>query len=56
MSPATVHQRLVGRALTGKYELFRGLGGGLAILGLILFVVALGGDGAPRAWQAFHVH
>jgi hypothetical protein len=56
MSPATVHHRLVERALTGKYELFRGLGGGLAILGLILFILALGGDGAPRAWQAFHVN
>jgi hypothetical protein len=56
MSPATVHQRLVERALTGKYELFRGLGGGLAILGLILFILALGGDGAPRAWHAFHVN
>jgi len=56
MSPGTIHQRLVERALTGKYDLFRGVGGGLAVLGLILFVVALGSDAAPRAWQLFHVN
>jgi Ni/Fe-hydrogenase subunit HybB-like protein len=56
MSPATIHQRLVERALTGKYELFRGLGGGLAILGLILFVMSLRSDEAARAWQLFHVN
>jgi hypothetical protein len=56
MSPATVHQRLVERALTGKYDLFRGLGGGLAALGLILFVTALLSDQAGRAWQLFHVN
>ena len=56
MSPGTVHQRLIERALAGKYDLFRGLGGGLAVLGLILFIVALGSDDAPRAWQLFHVN
>ena len=52
----TVHQRLVDRALTGKYELFLGVGGGLAVLGLILFLMSLGGEDAPRAWQLFHVN
>jgi hypothetical protein len=52
----TVHQRLVDRALTGKYELFLGVGGGLAVLGLILFLMSLGGGDAPRAWQLFHVN
>ena len=52
----TVHQRLVERALTGKYELFLGVGGGLAVLGLILFLMSLGGGDAPRAWQLFHVN
>ena len=56
MSPATVHQRLVERALTGKYDAFRGIGAGLAILGLILMVLALGSDAAPRVWQLFHVN
>ena len=56
MSPGTIHQRLVERALTGKYDLFRGVGGGLAVLGLILFVMALGSDAAPRAWHLFHVN
>ena len=28
MSPGTIHQRLVERAVAGKYALFLGLGGG----------------------------
>ncbi len=56
MSPGTVHQRLVERSLTGTYRAFLGIGGGLAGLGLILFILALGGDEAARAWQLFHVN
>jgi hypothetical protein len=56
MSPGTVHHRLVERSLTGKYGLFVGIGSGTAILGLILFVLALTGDDAVRAWQLFHVN
>ncbi len=56
MNPRTVHSRLVERALSGKYDLFLGVGGGLAILGLILFIGALGGEDAERAWQFFHVN
>ncbi|MGH7578714.1 MAG: hypothetical protein ACREM9_00970 [Gemmatimonadales bacterium] len=56
MSPGTVHQRLVARALSGKYDLLLGLGGGLAGLGLILFIMALRGEDAARAWQLFHVN
>ena len=56
MSPGTIHARLVDRALTGRYELFLGVGGGLAILGLFLFVQSLLGEGADRAWQLFHVN
>ncbi len=56
MSPGTIHQRLVERALAGKYELFLGLGGGLTVLGLILFVTALNGEDAIRALQLFHVN
>ncbi len=56
MSPGTVHQRLVERSLVGKYGAFMGIGGGCAGLGLILFVLALTGDDAARAWQLFHVN
>ena len=48
MSP-TLHERLVQRSVAGRYDLFLGLGGGLAILGLILFVSALGAGQTPTA-------
>jgi hypothetical protein len=56
VSRGTVHQRLVERALTGKYGLFLGVGGGCAALGFILFIMALSGEDAVRAWQLFHVN
>jgi hypothetical protein len=48
----------VQRAVAGRYELFLGVGAGLAILGLILFVQSLlaGPASADRAWQLFHVN
>jgi hypothetical protein len=56
MNP-TLHERLVQRSLAGRYELFLGVGAGLTILGLILFVGALrGADTADRAWHLFHVN
>ncbi len=56
MNP-TLHERLVQRSLAGRYDLFLGVGGGLTILGLILFVGALrGADTADRAWHLFHVN
>ena len=56
MNP-TLHERLVQRSLAGRYDLFLGLGGGLTVLGLILFVGALrGADTADRAWHLFHVN
>jgi hypothetical protein len=53
-----LHQRLLQRALAGRYELFLGVGAGLAILGLILFLQSLsaGDASAQRAWQLFHVN
>ena len=51
--------RAAGRSasLAGRYDLFLGLGGGLAILGLILFVRAARRPAtADRAWQLFHVN
>jgi hypothetical protein len=55
MSP-TLRERLIQRAVAARYDLFLGVGAGLAILGLILFVQALAGDAADRAWQLFHVN
>lgn len=55
MTP-TLHQRLVQRAVAGRYPLFLGLGGGLAILGAILFVQSLRTGDAARTWQLFHVN
>lgn len=56
MSPSPIHRRLVERSLAGRYDVFLGVGGGLAILGLILFVTALAGVNADRAWHLFHVN
>ncbi len=57
MSPA-LRERLVQRAVAGRYDLFLGVGAGLAILGLILFAQSLTADdaSAQRAWQLFHVN
>jgi hypothetical protein len=57
MTP-TLHDRLVQRAVSGRYDLFLGVGAGLTVLGLILFVQALlaGEDTSVRAWQLFHVN
>ena len=55
MSP-TLRERLVQRSLAGRYGVFLGLGAGLAILGLILFVQALAAGKGERAWQLFHVN
>jgi hypothetical protein len=57
MSP-TLRERLAQRAVAGRYDLFVGIGAGLAILGLILFLQALfaGHAQADRAWQLFHVN
>jgi hypothetical protein len=52
----TIHDRLVRRAVSGRYPLFLGLGGGFTILGAIFFAQALAGGQAARAWQVFHVN
>ena len=57
MSPHTIHRRLIDRALTGRWDAFLGVGAGLAILGLILFLRSLGEEAtALRAWHLFHVN
>jgi hypothetical protein len=57
MTP-TLRERLTERALTGRYDAFIGIGAGLALLGLYLFVTALldSPATADRAWHLFHVN
>src|SRR6185369_12534490 len=55
MSP-TLRDRLVQRSLAGRYELFLGLGGGLAVLGLIFILMAAGAGQGSRVWQLVHVN
>jgi hypothetical protein len=55
MSP-TLRDRLVQRSLAGRYELFLGLGGGLAVLGLIFILMAAGAGQGIRVWQLVHVN
>ncbi len=53
---AGVRRRLTTRSVTGRYDVFLGLGAGLAILGLLLLFRALGGPDADRAWHLFQVN
>ena len=55
MTP-TLRERLVQRSLAGRFDVLLGAGGGLAVLGLILFIRALHGGQGERAWQLFHVN
>jgi hypothetical protein len=55
MTP-TLRERLVQAAVSARYDVFLGLGAGLTILGLILFVQSLAAGAADRAWQLFHVN
>ena len=56
MTDRDLLQRLIGRAVAGRWALPVRLGAVLALAGLVLFVVALAGDAPERAWQAFHVN
>jgi hypothetical protein len=57
MTP-TLRERLLQRSIAGRYDLFIGVGAGLAILGTIFFVQSLLASpaSADRAWQVFHVN
>jgi hypothetical protein len=48
--------RLVDHALSGRYAAFVRGGTMAAIVGTVLFAIALAGEGSARAWQAFHVN
>ena len=56
METRGLRQRLVTRSIAGRFDGLLGVGAGLAILGLILFVVALGAPNAARAWHLFQVN
>jgi Ni/Fe-hydrogenase subunit HybB-like protein len=56
MDHARLRQRLVEASLAGRYDLFLGIGAGLAILGLILLFQSLSGESADRAWHLFQVN
>jgi Ni/Fe-hydrogenase subunit HybB-like protein len=51
-----LQQRLITRAVEGRYRGFITLGALLAVVGAVLFVLALTGDEENRAWQAFQVN
>ena len=53
---AAVRARLAEKSIAGNYGIFVPIGAVLGGLGLVLFVLALMGDGSHRAWQMFHVN
>ena len=55
MAPRSIRQRLIEASLAGRYDIYMGVGLGLTLLGLVLFPLALRGEGHDRAWQMFHV-
>ena len=55
LAPAELRERLALHSISGRYDMFIGIGGGLALLGAILFVVGLAAD-PVAAWQLFHVN
>ena len=57
MSPDTaLRRRLSQHAVQGRWALFTGLGLALAVIGTLLFVLALASGQAHRAWHLFHVN
>lgn len=57
MGSTLVREKLAARSVQGgRYATFFGLGIGLTLIGLILFVVSLSGENADRAWHLFHVN
>ncbi|MGH7561889.1 MAG: hypothetical protein ACRENB_12820 [Gemmatimonadales bacterium] len=56
MTERDLFRRLAGRAPAGRWSALLLLGLVLAVVGAVLFVLALVGDHPERAWQAFHVN
>jgi hypothetical protein len=53
MTDLDLEQRLRARSITGRYSLFVTGGAVLALVGVVLFVLALTGGHGLRAWHAF---
>jgi hypothetical protein len=56
MTERDLLERLAGRSVSGRYNLFVKLGALLAAAGAALFVVSIAGGQGERAWQAFQVN
>ena len=56
MSEATLRERLLSQPVGGRYGLLLIVGGILVLAGLALFVPALMGENADRAWHLFLVN
>ena len=54
MAEASPRDGLIRHALSGTYRGFVRVGTLSTLIGLVLFVLALSGKNADRAWQAFH--
>jgi len=56
MASTLIRERLVTQATTGRFTGFVTGGAVLSLVGLILFIVALSGEDAARAWHLFLVN
>lgn len=56
MTTGELRQRLITRGNAGRYGSFFNLGLALIVVGAALFVWALTGENANRAWHLFHVN
>ncbi|MEO8226299.1 MAG: hypothetical protein ABI637_02660 [Gemmatimonadota bacterium] len=56
MSDRDVRARLIARSVSGRYDAFLGIGGGLAALGLILLLFRLGPADHVRIWQLIQIN
>jgi len=54
--PAQLRRRLAEHAVSGRYGPFLAVGGVLAVIGGVLFVMALLGEMGERAWHLFHIN
>ncbi len=56
MTEATLRERLLSQPIGGRYQPFMIMGALLTVLGSVLFIPALMGEHAGRAWHLFHVN
>ncbi|MFN2316668.1 MAG: hypothetical protein ABR602_08285, partial [Gemmatimonadales bacterium] len=56
MNADALRERLVERAVAGRWGGMRTLGVVLSVVGLVLFVASLVLGDATRGWQVFHVN